>query len=48
MYESDFWKYLGDLMIFVAASLAVGLVIRVPFMKVNHYIEKRMEDTEMM
>lgn len=48
MYESDFWKYLGDLMIFVAASLAVGLVIRVPFMQVNHYIEKRMEDTGLM
>lgn len=47
-YEDDYWMFLGQLMIFVAASLAVGLLVRIPFMKINHFIEKRMEDTKMM
>lgn len=47
-YENDYWIFLGQLMIFVVASLAVGLLIRIPFMKINHFIEKRMEDTQMM
>ena len=48
MYENDYWMYLGGLMLFAIGALVVGLVIRVPFMKLNHFIEKRMEDTKMM
>lgn len=48
MYEDDFWVYLGELLLFALASVIVGLVIRKPFMKINHFLEKRMEDTEMM
>lgn len=33
---------------FGAASLVIGLVIRKPFIRLNHFIEKRMEDTEML
>lgn len=48
MYENDYSVYMAELLIFAAASLVVGLVIRKPFMKVNHFIEKRMEDTKLM
>jgi putative membrane protein len=48
MYELDYLKYLGCLGIFIAVSLVIGLLIRVPFESLNHYMEERMEDTEMM
>lgn len=48
MYENDYNIYMGQLLIFAVASLVVGLVIRKPFMKVNHFIEERMEDTQLM
>lgn len=48
MYENDYMINLMKLGIFCVASLVIGLVIRIPFMKMNHYFEQRMEDTKMM
>lgn len=48
MYENDFWKYMGQLGIFVIVALVIGLWVRLPFIRVNHYVEKRMHDTKMM
>lgn len=48
MYHQDLVLDLLKLLIFCAASLAIGLWIRIPFMGLNHFIEKRMEDTRMM
>lgn len=48
MYENRFSLCLVCLGVFCAAALFIGLVVRVPFIGLNHYIEKRMEDTEMM
>ncbi len=48
MYQNTYSLCLLQLMCFAAAGLLVGLVIRIPFIKVNHYIEKRMEDTKML
>lgn len=45
---NDFYIYLFQLMLFAFAALMLGLVIRLPFRKINHFVEKRMEDTEMM
>lgn len=47
-YGSDYWEFMGVLLLFVAASLALGLFIRKPFMKLNHYMHHRMHDTDMM
>ena len=47
-YECDYLKYLGTLFIFMGVSLVIGLLVRIPFEKLNHYLEERMEDTEMM
>ena len=48
MYGSAYITNLAQLMIFAVAALVIGLVIRIPFMKINHFVEERMEDTGMM
>ncbi len=32
----------------MVVALVIGLLIRIPFMGLNHFMEKRMKDTEMM
>jgi len=48
MYENILGKCYITLLLFGAASLVIGLVMRKPFIRLNHFIEKRMEDTEML
>ena len=48
MYGGAYEKNLAELLIFAAAALLIGLLIRVPFMGINHFVEKRMKDTKMM
>lgn len=48
MYGNDYIKYLCSLGIFIIVALIIGLLVRIPFEPINHYMEERMEDTEMM
>ena len=48
MYGNTYTVSLLQLLIFAGAALAIGLVVRRPFMRLNHFMEKRMEDTRMM
>ena len=48
MYEMNYVKNLLCLVIFMVLALVIGLLIRIPFESINHYMEERMEDTEMM
>ena len=48
MYEMDYFIYMGKLLIFAAASLLLGLVIRKPFIPLNHFFEEKMKETKMM
>ena len=48
IYKYDFVKYLATLLVFIGVALVIGLLIRIPFEPINHYMEERMEDTEMM
>ena len=48
MYEMDYAKNLLCLLVFIGLALVIGLLIRIPFEPINHYMEERMEDTEMM
>lgn len=48
IYEYDLLIYLLQLSIFIVVGLLIGLWIRKPFEEINHYMEERMEDTEMM
>lgn len=48
MYGTTYMESLAKLILFMAEGLLIGLVIRIPFVKLNHFVEKRMEDTELM
>lgn len=48
LYEWDYLIYLAQLMLYAAASLIIGLVIRKPFIKIGHFIERKMKETKMM
>lgn len=48
IYENTYGNNLSMLFLFDAAALFIGLVIRIPLVGLNHYMEKRMEDTKMM
>jgi putative membrane protein len=48
MYQNTFAVCLAKLGLFCAVALVVGLVIRIPFIGLNHFFEERMEDTKMM
>lgn len=48
MYGHDYSYYLLQLSVFLLVALVIGLIIRKAFAGINHFIEKRMEDTGMM
>ena len=47
-YGNTYLVNMLELLIFAGAGLLIGLVIRKPFVGLNHYMEKRMEDTKLM
>lgn len=48
MYGTAYMVALAKLILFMLEELLIGLVIRIPFVKLNHFVEERMEDTELM
>ena len=48
MNGREYWILLLQLSSFILVALAIGIWIRKPFAELNHYMEKRMKDTEMM
>lgn len=48
MYGGAYEKYLAELLIFAVGALLIGLVLRLPFVNMYHFVEKRMKDTKMM
>ena len=48
MYGTAYMAALAKLILFMMEGLLIGLVIRIPFVKLNHFVEERMEDTELM
>ena len=48
MYHHDIFVYLAELSLFIVVALVIGMIIRKPFIRIMHFIEKRMEDTQMM
>ena len=39
---------IGCLLIFGAAALVIGLLVRKPFMGLNHFMEEKLKETEML
>lgn len=48
MYQNTFSICIAQLGLFCIGALLIGLVVRIPFMGLNHFFEERMEDTKMM
>ncbi len=46
MNGNDYLIYLLELLLFALAALLIGLVLRLPFRSLSHFVESRMEDTE--
>ena len=48
LYENTYGECLAELLIFAGVGLFIGLVVRIPFMGLNRFIEERMEDTKIL
>lgn len=48
LYENTYGECLWELLIFAGVGLFIGLVVRIPFMGLNRFIEERMEDTKIL
>ena len=48
MYGTAYMAALAKLILFMLEGLLIGLVIRIPFVKLNHFGDERREDTELM
>ena len=48
MYRNDYWKDLRTLGIYVLVSLFIGLVVAIPFRKLNKKIERSKEKSKVM
>lgn len=48
MYQVDYWKCIGSLGIYIVVSLIIGLIVAIPFRKLNHIIEHSKEKSEVM
>lgn len=48
MYGNYYWQQIGFLLLFAAAALVIGLLVRRPFMGLNHFMEEKLEETELL
>ena len=48
VYEQDYLVYLLELLLFGALALLIGLVVRRPFLNVNHFVSEKLEETEVI
>ena len=48
LYEIDYWKYLVGLSAYILVSLVIGLVLAIPFRKLNLIIEHSKERSGIM
>ena len=47
-YRHDFVIYLAYLLIFAVVALAIGLLIRKPFLGMNNFVSEKIEETEVL
>ena len=48
MYGNYYWQQIGFLLLFAAPALLIGLLVRRPFMGLNHFMEEKLEETELL
>lgn len=47
-YGNDYWKFLGQLLIFGVLGLVIGLLVRKPFIGMNKFVSEKIEETEVL
>ncbi|MDI6022652.1 YhgE/Pip domain-containing protein [Leucobacter sp. UT-8R-CII-1-4] len=48
IYQGDYWIYLGQLALFLLPALLIGLVLRLPALKLNANLTHALESTKLM
>ena len=48
LYGDHYMTQMAYLLLFDAAALAIGLLVRRPFMGLNHFMEEKLEETELL
>lgn len=48
MYGNYYWQQIGFLLLFAAAALLIGLLVRRPFMGLNRFMEEKLKETELL
>ena len=48
LYGADFWAELGLLLLYVVPALLLGLVLRRPVIRLNEWVEHKLESTKVM
>lgn len=48
MYGNYYWQQIAFLLLFAAAALLIGLLVRRPFIGLNHFMEEKLEETELL
>ena len=48
MYGNYYWQQIGFLLLFAAAALVIGLLVRRPFMGLNRFMEEKLEEMELL
>jgi putative membrane protein len=48
MHELDMYRYLLELSVFGLIALAVGLLVRRPFIGINKFVSEKIEETELL
>ena len=47
-YGHAYITYLGELLIFAGIALAIGLLVRKPFIGMNEFVSEKLEETEVL
>lgn len=48
VYNGDFWSELGTLLLYLVPALLLGLVLRRPVIRLNEWVEEKLESTKLM
>lgn len=48
LFGADYWLAMGRLALFLVPSLLLGLLLRKPVVRLNHWIEEKIESTKLM
>lgn len=48
LYGMDIYRYLAELAVFAVIGLAIGLLVRRPFIGINRFVSEKLEETELL